>query len=88
MNPTIRKILTANSLSRRLYFAARQAFRSHQMARAAGRYFVNASELKGALQAHGETALVDLRTVDGLTITIRKNYGDAMTVAEIFLFNS
>lgn len=27
---------------------------------------------------------MDLRTVDGLTITIRRNYGDASTVGEIF----
>src|SRR5439155_8031638 len=30
-------------------------------------------------------ALVDLRTVDGLTITIRQNRGDASTLAEIFV---
>ena len=59
--------------------------RTRQVARGAGRYFLNADEFKNALLAHGATATVDLRTADGLTITIRKNYGDAMTVAEIFL---
>ena len=85
MNATIRRILTANSLSRRLYCAARQAYRMRRAARGAGRYFLNADEFKSALGAHGETALVDLRTADGLAITMRRNLGDAMTLAEIFL---
>jgi FkbM family methyltransferase len=55
------------------------------VARGAGRYFLNADEFKSALFAHGATATVDLHTADGLTITIRQNYGDAMTVAEIYL---
>jgi len=85
MNPTIRKILTANSLSRRLYFAARQAYRIRTTAIGAGRYFLNAEEFKRALETHGGTALIDLRTADGLTITIRQNHGDALTLGEIFL---
>ena len=85
MNTTIRRILTANSLSRRIYCAARQRYNIHRAARGAGRYFLNADEFKRALRAHGGTALVDLRTVDGLTITMRQNYGDAMTLGDIFL---
>jgi FkbM family methyltransferase len=54
---------------------------------AVGRHFLNADEFKSALRAHGSTELVDLRTRDGLTITIRQNYSDAMTVAEIFVDN-
>src|SRR5260370_37696563 len=84
MNTTIRRVLTANSLSRKLYFAARQAYRIHQTAKVAGRCFLNVDEFKSALGSHG-TEEVDLRTVDGLTITIRKNYGDAMTLVEILL---
>src|SRR5712692_7357055 len=87
MNDTIRRILTANSLSRRFYCAARQAYHIRRAARGAGRYFLNADEFKNALSAQGGTALVDLRTADGLTITMRQNYGDAMTVADIFLDN-
>jgi FkbM family methyltransferase len=85
MNTTIRKILTANSVSRRLYFAARQTYRMRQAARGAERYFLNADEFKSALRAHSSTTLVDLRTADGLTITMRRNYGDASTLSEIFL---
>jgi FkbM family methyltransferase len=85
MNVTMRRVLTANSLSRRLYCAARQAYHVRRVARGAGRYFLNADEFKNALGAQGVTAPLDLRTADGLTITIRQNYGDAMTVAEIFL---
>lgn len=85
MNTTIRRILTANSLSRQLYFAARQAYRIRRSARGAERYFLNADEFKTALGSNVGTALVDLRTSDGLKITMRQNYGDAMTLAEIFL---
>jgi len=87
MNRSIRRILTANSLSRRLYFAARQAYRLQSTNVIAWRYFQNADELKSALRSRAATKLVDLHTADGLTITIRPNYGDAMTVAEIFMGN-
>jgi len=46
---------------------------------------VNVDEFKSALSSQGGAAEVDLRTVDGLTITIRRNYGDAMTLAEILM---
>lgn len=85
MNTAIRRILTANSLSRSLYFTARQAYRRGWAARGAGRYFVNADQFKSALGSDGGTSLVDLLTVDGLKITMRRNYADAMTVGEIFL---
>jgi len=85
MNITARRILTANSLSRRLYYAARDAYHARNGARRAGRYFLNVDEFKKALATRSGTALIDLRTIDGLTITMRQNYGDATTVAEIFL---
>jgi FkbM family methyltransferase len=85
MNATVRRILTANNLTRRLYFAARQTYHMRVAARGAGRYFLNFDKFKSALGTRGGTALVDLRTADGLTITMRQNYGDASTIAEIFL---
>ncbi len=88
MNATIRRILTANSLSRRFYFAARQMYRIRLTAISARNCFVNGDDFKKALMAHGSTELVDLHTPDGLTITIRQNYADAMTVAEIFMTDS
>ena len=87
MNTIIRRILTANSLSRRLYFAARETYHTRRLARAAGQHFLNAEEFKRALGEHGKDMLVDLHTIDGLTITMRQNCGDAMTVGEIFLDN-
>ena len=80
MNTTIRRILTANSVSRQLYFAARQAYNTRRTARDAGRYFLNADQFKSALGSHGGTVLINLRTADGLIITMRQNHGDAMTV--------
>src|SRR5215471_14651275 len=85
MNTTIRRILLSNSISGRLYFAARQAYRVRVAARGAERYFLNADQFKAALRAPRGTTPVDLHTADGLTITIRQNYGDAMTIGEIFL---
>jgi FkbM family methyltransferase len=88
VNITIRKILTASGPSRRLYYAAREAYHTRRVSKVAGSYFLNANEFKHALGGHGAvTTPFDLRTSDGLTITIRRNYGDAMTVAEIFMDN-
>jgi FkbM family methyltransferase len=87
MNPTIRRILTATSLSRGIYFRARQAYRRRRAARGARRYFLNPDEFQNALGSDAGTSLVDLLTVDGLRITMRQNYADAMTVGEIFLDN-
>jgi len=89
MNTAIRRILTSTRLSRRVYFAAREIYGINRTARAARGYFLNTHDFKNALSTRsGKAALVDLRTADGLTITIRQNYGDAMTVAEVFLGNS
>jgi FkbM family methyltransferase len=85
MNDTIRRFLFANGLSRQIYCAVRQSYHTRMYERGAGRYFLNADEVKNALHANGETTPVDLHTKDGLTITIRRNLGDAMTIAEIFL---
>jgi FkbM family methyltransferase len=87
MYAAVRKILEANSLSRRLYFAARDAYHYRRNSRGAGRYFLNADEFKSALDDHQGSELVDLRTADGLKITMRHNHGDASTLAEIFLDN-
>jgi len=49
MNTTIRRVLTANHLSRQFYFAARQAYRIRRTARGAGQYFLNVDDFKRAL---------------------------------------
>lgn len=47
---------------------------------------MNFDEFKTALAQRGATkTLIDLRTKDGLTITIGQKYSDAMTVGEVFL---
>ncbi len=85
MNNTLRKVLTSNALSRRIYCAAREEYHARRVSRGAERYFLNADKFRYALRAHGATEPIELRTKDGLTILIRPNYGDAMTIAEIFL---
>lgn len=87
MNTTLRRVLAANSLSHRFYCAARHAYHLRRAAKGAGRYFLNANEFKNALRAPGGTAPIDLHTADGLTITIKHNFGHAMTVAETFLYD-
>ena len=87
MNAAIRKVVTGNAISGRLYCAARQAYHIHRFTKAAGRYFLNANEFKKALRSHGDNGCLDLRTADGLTITLRRNSGDAMTVAEVYLYD-
>ncbi len=86
MNARIRRILTASSLSRRLYYGARQEYHVRRLSRGAKSYFLNADEYKSALRSHSVGQTLDLHTADGLTITIRSNYGDASTVGEIFLY--
>src|SRR5688572_30152588 len=91
MNTTLRRILTANGLSRRIYFAARDtyhAYHTRPFVKAAERYFVNADEFKSALSARGgkvRPELLELHTTDGLRITMRRSYSDAITVAEVLL---
>lgn len=87
MNTSLRKILTGNAVSGRLYCAARQAYHVHRFTKCGGEYFLNADEFSKALRAQGQNGWLDLHTADGLTITLRRNYGDAMTVAEIFLYD-
>jgi FkbM family methyltransferase len=88
VNPTIRRILTSTPVSAKIYYKVRQAYRMRGISRRAERIFENVGEFRKALHAQGVREPVDLRTKDGLTITIRQNFGDAMTVAEIFTDNS
>jgi FkbM family methyltransferase len=85
MNTTLRRMLTANGLSRQIYCAVRQAYHIRKAARGAGRYFLNSDDFKCALRTQVGTKLIDLHTADGLVITIRQNYSDASTLSEIFL---
>jgi FkbM family methyltransferase len=85
MNNTLRKVLTSTGLSRRIYCAAREEYHARRVSRGAERYFLNADQFRYALRAHGVTEPLELRAKDGLRILIRPNYGDAMTIAEIFL---
>lgn len=85
MNVAMRRALTTNAWSRRIYCAARQKYHLRQTERAAKRYFLNADAFKSALAGRGGSEPFDVHTLDGLTLTMRPNYGDAMTIAEIFL---
>src|SRR4051794_2102485 len=87
MNARIRRMLTATSLSRRLYYAARQEYHVRRLSRRAKQYFRNADEFNKALRANEGSGTVDIQTMDGLSLSIRQNYGDASTIGEIFLYD-
>ena len=55
-------------------------------AKEAKRYFINYDDYRRALQVEGN-GTVDIRTADGLTITIRMNIWDARILQEVFLDN-
>ena len=86
MNILIRQLFLGTPVTRTLYFRARQAYHNRRMYRAAHGYFVNLRDYGRALKPGGE-GTVELRTKDGLVLTIRRNSMDAQIVAEIFLDN-
>lgn len=86
MNKSIRRFFQRTPLLRELYGTARQKYQSRRMARAAQRYFVNSDEYRTALEAE-DGKIIQVRTKDGLTLSIRRNYMDAAILAEIFLDN-
>jgi len=87
MNRAVRHFFLRTPLLRDVYLNTRRAYHLHLCRRQAESCFVNASDFRAALQAD-DGALAELRTKDGLSITIRRNRTDAGILAEVFVEKS
>jgi FkbM family methyltransferase len=84
MNIVVRRAFQSTPILRDLYRVARSKYHRRRIAAPARAYFTNANEYLKALDIE-DGAIVELHTTDGLVITIRRNYMDAVIVAEVFL---
>ena len=84
MNPVLRRAITAIPVVDRLFYWARRRYHELRTRQAAKRYFVDYDRYCDALSTEGD-GTVDIRTADGLMITIRRNRWDARVLQEIFL---
>jgi FkbM family methyltransferase len=84
MNPVLRRAITTIPVVDKLFYWARRRYHELRTRREAKRYFVDYDRYVDALALEGD-GTVDIRTVDGLTITIRRNKWDARVLQEIFL---
>ena len=71
---------------RDLYVMARKIHYVRRAVKAGESYFINLDEYRQALELE-DGKIVDIRTRDGLILTIRRNYMDAAILAEVFLDN-
>ena len=83
---SIRKFFLGTPLLGALYCYVRRRYHSLLTKKAGKRYFVNFSEFRAALYKEGD-GTVDIRTTDGLVITVRRNISDARILQEVFLAN-
>lgn len=86
MRRSIRRLFLDAPVLGALYCWARKTYHMHATAKEAKRYFINYGDYRRALQVE-ENRTVDIRTADGLTITIRMNIWDARILQEVFLEN-
>ena len=86
MRRSIRRLFLATPVLGALYCWARKTYHMYASAKDARRYFINYGDYRRALQVE-ENRTVEIRTADGLTITIRMNIWDARILQEIFLDN-
>jgi FkbM family methyltransferase len=84
MNTWIRQTITSVPGLNTVYYWARKNYHELRTRRTAKGYFVDYVAYRQALR-HEAPGTVDIRTVDGLTITIRRNLWDARILQEIFL---
>ena len=87
MNRAVRHFFLTTPVLRDVYLNTRRAYHLRLCRKQAESCFVNAEDFREALQAD-DGALVELRTKDGLRITIRRNRMDAGILAEVFVEKS
>ena len=71
---------------RNVYWRARRRYHRQRLLGAARGYFLNCDDFDAALRLE-DGQLVEINTKDGLSLTIRRNYMDAVILAEVFLDN-
>jgi len=87
MNAFVRRLFQATPVLRDLYGLARARYNRLRVRASAKGYFRNVDEYLRALEIEDDRK-VDIRTKDGLVITIRRNFMDAAILGEVFLDES
>jgi FkbM family methyltransferase len=87
MNPAVRRFFQHTPVLRGIYLKARGVYHNRRTRNAAKSYFVNFAQFEEALKTD-DGKLVEIRTKNGLALTIRQNCMDAGILVEVFLDNS
>jgi len=88
MNIWIRRIILTTPGLAKPYYSARSAYNLFRTVRAARDCFRDLGQYRKALVEYRPGERTTIRTLDGLTFTIRLNRKDAIVVAEVFLDKS
>lgn len=84
MKIAVRRLCLGTPILRDLYLMVRKTYQNRRVMKAAESYFSNLDEYRKALKVE-DGKIVDIRTKDGLILSIRRNYMDAAILAEVFL---
>ena len=82
----VRRFCLGVPILRDLYRGARKLYTRRRALKMAKGYFVNFNDYRPALELE-DGKIVEIRTRDGLTLSIRRNIVDAGILAETFLDN-
>jgi len=86
MNMAIRQFFKRTPVLRDVYRIARAKYQRRRLAKSAGMYFTDLDRFLTAWDRE-DGQIVDLKTKDGLILSIRQNHMDAAILAEVFLDN-
>lgn len=82
----IKRFCQGTPILRDFYYVTRKAYHRRLISKLAKDYFINVDDYREALHSDDdEGRVVDIRTRDGLTLTIRRNYMEATILAEVFM---
>lgn len=86
VHTAIRRACQSVPVLRNVYCGARRIYHRKRLEGTARGYFINYDDFDGALRLE-DGRLIEINTKDGLSVTIRRNYMDAVILAEVFLDN-
>lgn len=84
MKNSIRRLFQAIPISRKLYGMARREYQYRRLSWVASPYFKNMKDYREALRIE-DGKIVDIHGPHGLVFSIRRNYMDAVILAEVFV---